>query len=118
MTWRAMAAGYLLTVLIETPVLAAGMPARSWRDRLIAGVWLTAVSYPLVWLVVPAFLDPTAQRFAYLAVAETLAPLVECAAFHFGFGKATPRELAAIVLANLTSFLAGELGLSRLLVGL
>ena len=115
---RAMFVGYVLTVLIETPVLLALMRARPLRVRLAAGLGLTALSYPVVGLAIPPLLDPTTQRLAYLAGAETAAPLIECLAFRACCADATRGELAAIVLANLASFAAGELGLSRMLADL
>jgi hypothetical protein len=46
----------------------------------------------------------------FLLVAETFAPLAECALFWLAFGKeATRRDFVVIVIANLASFLAGEI---------
>jgi hypothetical protein len=112
---------YLLTVGVETPVLLLALSRRhSLPRRLFAGVWLTACTYPVVWYVIPAFLDPVEDRLWYLIVAETFAPLAECiifwAAYVWGRStdrRATLRDLAAIVLANLASFGVGEL-LNRL----
>jgi len=45
----------------------------------------------------------------FLLVAETFAPLAECALFWLAFGKqATWRDFGVIVIANLASFVAGE----------
>lgn len=116
MTWDRLglfALCYLLTVAVELPVLLVGLSRRHpvWV-RLCAGVWLTACTYPIVWFVLPPILE---DRWLYLLVAETSAPLAECAVFWFAFVRgragdrsATLRDLAAIVLANLASFLAGE----------
>lgn len=109
-----MLAGYTLTVAVETAVLLAGLSRRHpVRARLFAGVWLTACTYPVVWLVLPPLLP---DRAAYLVVAETFAPAAECALFWLAFVKplppdrrATTRDMAAIVLANLASFGVGEL---------
>ena len=66
--------GYLLTILIETPVLLAGLPSRlTLRQKLFCGVWLTACTYPVVALVLPALFFG-APRWQYLAVAEIFAP--------------------------------------------
>jgi hypothetical protein len=119
--WLLLLAGYSLTVLIEAPVLAIGLSAQhTLVTRLFAGFWLTACSYPLVILVLPAFIDPLRQRFAYLAVAETLAPVIECLLFWMAFGASGVdarlsrwRDTLVITLANLLSFAAGE-GLSGL----
>lgn len=112
-----MAIGYLFTISIETPVLLVALSRRHpARHRLFAGVWLTACTYPVVWLVIPRFIDPGAERGLYLAVAETFAPAAECLLFWLAFGKREPRsrgalfrDFAAIVAANLLSFGLGEL---------
>jgi hypothetical protein len=108
-----MLAGYTLTVTIETAVLLVGLSRRhAVRARLFAGVWLTACTYPVVWLVLPALFE---SRTAYLVVAEVFAPAAECVLFWFAFvrplppdRRATVRDMLAIVLANLASFGAGE----------
>jgi len=109
-----MLCGYTVTVLVETAVLMVGLSRRhSLRARLFAGVWLTACTYPVVWLVLPPLF---ATRFGYLVVAEVFAPAAECVLFYFAFLKplppdrrATARDMVAIVLANLASFGVGEL---------
>ena len=114
--WRFLPFGYLLTILIETPVLLAGLSARhSFRRRLFAGVWLTACTYPIVVLVLPLFFA-SASRAVYLIVAETFAPVAECALFWLAYGETKElgkgsmwRDFAAIVIANLASFLGGEI---------
>ena len=76
---------------------------------LFAGIWLTACTYPVVWLVLPPLFEPLAEnRWAYLWVAEIFAPAAECLLFRLAFGKARLRDLAAIVVANLLSFGLGE----------
>src|SRR5262245_52437243 len=110
-----MLVGYLVTVAIETPVLVALLSRRHpVRVRLFAGVWLTACTYPVVWLVLPPLFGPD-QRTLYLVVAETFAPAAECAIFWFAFvrplppdRRATVRDLATVTLANLCSFGLGE----------
>lgn len=112
---------YVLTVAVETPVLLFALSRRhSLARKLYAGVWLTACTYPAVWYVIPAFIDSVEDRLWYLLVAETFAPLAECLIFWTSFvwgrstdRRATLRDMAAIVLANLTSFGVGEL-LNRL----
>lgn len=85
--WRFLVIGYLLTIAIETPILVAGLArGHSLARRLLAGVWLTACTYPIVVLVLPLvvppwFADPQHGEWVYLAVAETFAPLAECALF-------------------------------------
>jgi hypothetical protein len=108
---------YLFTISIETPILLVGLSARHSRDRrLFCGFWLTACTYPIVFLVLPTIYDVTEDRLRYLFVAETFAPVAECTIFWamFGtreeWGKASMwRDLGVITLANLASFGAGEL---------
>lgn len=113
--WRFLPFGYVLTVLLESPVLWIGLsPPHSWRRKLFAGGWLTACTYPIVVLVLPMLLERFG-RPTYLAVAETFAPLGECLLFWLAFGSQEPRlarrdvvrDCVAIVLANLTSFGVG-----------
>lgn len=113
--WRFLPIGYLVTILIETPVLLIGLSLKlPFQKRLWCGVWLTACTYPIVILVLPSiFFDES--RALYLGVAETFAPVAECALFWLAFrGKYLletgdwVRCLVAIVVANLASFGAGE----------
>lgn len=111
--WRFLPLGYLFTVAVETPVLVLLLSRHhTLRRRLFAGLWLTACTYPVVVLVLPP-LFADSSRAAYLAVAETFAPAAECALFYLAFGGKgsegmTWRDCAAIVAANLLSFLVGE----------
>jgi hypothetical protein len=108
--------GYLLTILIETPVLLAGLPAKlSLKQKLLCGVWLTACTYPIVVLVLPAVFFG-APRWQYLTAAETFAPAAECVLFWLAFrqgpeitGPEWVRSFAAIIIANLASFGMGEI---------
>lgn len=114
--WYFLPAGYLLTILIETPFLLIGLsPKLSFRRRLACGAWLTACTYPVVVLVLPALLEDS-SRSVYLLVAETFAPAAECLIFRLAFrgaggleGRDWLRSFAAIVLANLASFGIGEI---------
>jgi hypothetical protein len=120
--------GYCVTVAIEAPVLVALLSRRHpLRVRLFAGFWLTACTYPVVWLVLPPLFDMDTQRWLYLIVAETFAPAAECAIFWYAFIRpaatgggsaevretvgrwATARDLAVITFANLCSFGIGEM---------
>jgi len=112
--WFFLPFGYLLTILIETPILLIGLSRRHpWKRRVLAGVWLTGCTYPIVTLVLPLFFAPD-QRVLYLLVAETFAPLAECILFWLAFekteyfGKDMWRDFIAIILANLASFGVGE----------
>jgi hypothetical protein len=113
--WRFLPTGYLISVLIETPVLWMGLSARHpLRRKLIAGVWLTACTYPFVALIFPLAM----RRFSIttmLVGAETFAAFTECVLFWFAFGRKDKpgsipmwRDFSAIVAANLSSFLGGE----------
>jgi hypothetical protein len=113
--WHFLPFGYLLTILIETPILCAGLsPRHPLPRKILAGVWLTACTYPIVTLVLPLLFPPDA-RALYLLVAETFAPVAECLLFWLAFGKtaerssaATRRDFVAIIIANLASFGIGE----------
>ncbi len=108
--WRFLPIGYLLTIAIETPILLLGLSRHhSIKRRLLCGIWLTACTYPIVTLVLPLLLV-NQSRWFYLLIAETFAPVAECVLFWLAFGKeAKWRDFAVIVIANLASFLVGEL---------
>jgi hypothetical protein len=114
--WRFVPLGYLFTVAIETPILLFALsPRHPKRHRILAGLWLTACTYPIVTLVLPLLLE-NYSRATYLLIAETFAPVAECVLFWLAFGSAAEvgkrsmwRDFGAIVLANLASFLLGEL---------
>ena len=113
--WLFLPVGYLLTILIETPILLLGLSTKlSLKQKLWCGVWLTACTYPIVVLVLPAIFFGQ-SRVLYLAVAETFAPVGECLLFWLAFrGKNLLdssdwiRCFVAIVIANLASFGLGE----------
>ncbi len=113
--WRFLPWGYLFSIAVETPVLLALLSKRhSLRDRLLAGVWLTACSYPIVILVMPLAMNGW-PNWVYLAVAETFAPASECLLFWLVWIRgrepdraATCRDMIAVTLANLASFGFGE----------
>ena len=111
--WAFLPGGYLLTIAIEIPILWLGLSPSHPRDRrLIAGCWLTACTYPIVILVLPWVGGARWGYMAYLAVAETFAPLAECLLFRAAFPipsrrTAALRDMAAIVAANIASFVVG-----------
>jgi hypothetical protein len=114
--WHFLLIGYPFTILIETPVLLLSLSQRhSIKRRLFAGVWLTACTYPSVVLVMP-LMFANVSRAIYLAVAETFAPVAECILFWLAYGAAEEigkrsmwQDFATIVVANLASFLGGEI---------
>ena len=113
--WRFFPVGYIVTILIETPILLVGLSRQyTLAFKLFAGIWLTACTYPIVTLVLP-LLFVNESRWLYLTVAETFAPIAECALFWlaFGtrehrFGRGMWRNFAVIAVANLLSFGIGE----------
>ena len=113
--WHFLVIGYLFTILIETPILLLGLSRRhSIKRRLFAGIWLTACTYPIVVLVMPLMLA-NVSRAIYLVVAETFAPFAECALFWLAYGESEElgkrsmwQDFAAIIIANLASFIGGE----------
>jgi hypothetical protein len=131
--WRLLPIGYLLTIALETPVLLIGLsPCHTISRRLVAGVWLTACTYPIVILVLPFLIwQPLGDvgYWPYVIAAEIFAPAAECGLFWLAFWKgrtcdisstsrrfALLRDFGAIVLANLVSFLVGGWLLNRLTI--
>ena len=114
--WVFLPVGYLFTILIETPLLVVGLsPKISLRQKLLCGAWLTACTYPVVILILPAIFFGEA-RWLYLMVAETFAPVAECLLFWAAFrgrGILSTADwvwcFVVIVVANLASFGIGEI---------
>jgi hypothetical protein len=114
--WAFLPVGYLFTIAIETPVLMIGLsPKVSLKQKLWCGAWLTACTYPIVILVLPAIIFEQ-SRTLYLAVAETFAPAGECLLFWLAFRNNEMllpgdwiRCMVAIIIANLASFGFGEI---------
>jgi len=81
----------------------------------MAGLWLTACTYPIVVLVMPLLFAGT-SRAVYLAAAESFAPVAECLLFWLAYGKDEElgkasmwRDFGAVIVANLASFIGGEI---------
>jgi hypothetical protein len=116
--WLFLPVGYLVTILIETPVLVAGLSLKlTLKQKLLSGIWLTACTYPIVVLVLPTLMLEYLEtsRALYLAVAETFAPAGECFFFWLAFRAKGQLEkndwircFGIIVIANLASFGIGE----------
>lgn len=113
--WYFLPIGYLITILIETPILIFGLsPKVSFKQKLLCGVWLTACTYPVVVLVLPPiFFDYS--RNLYLIVAESFAHFGECVIFWLAFRGRKDfetndwiRSFITILLANFASFSFGE----------
>ena len=102
-------------------MLLAGLSREiSFKQRLFAGVWLTACTYPIVVLVLPMLFEGKARN-EYLMVAEVFAPVAECALFFLAFRAQVQmpwstwaRNFLVIVCANLLSFFVGEALISYL----
>jgi len=110
--WYFLPFGYLFTILIETPILLLGLGRKfSFKQKLFAGIWLTACTYPIVVIVLPTIFAGS-PRWLYLTVAEIFAPVAECVIFWLAFrgteGVNWMRSFFVIVLANLASFGLGE----------
>jgi len=136
--WLFLPIGYLFSIIIETPILLIGLsPRHPFQRKLFAGIWLTACTYPIVVIVLPEVFDPRDDRFRYLLVAESFAPIAECLLFCLAYWEWRPgkglrtipvpgalssqvaqsdstatwdffRDMIAIMLANLASFGLGE----------
>ena len=114
--WYFLPFGYLITIAIETPILVVGLPSPiSLKQRLLCGAWLSACTYPIVILVLPALFFGS-SRAVYLSVAETFAPVGECLLFWLAFrnkglldSRGWVQCFVTIVLANLASFGFGEI---------
>ena len=114
--WKFLPIGYLFSVAIETPILCVGLSRRHpWKDRVLAGLWLTACTYPIVVLALPLLLMPTYPRTC-VAVGEAVAHFGECALFWAAYGSRAERwkpsmwqDLGVVFLANLASFSIGYL---------
>jgi hypothetical protein len=113
--WWFLPFGYVLTILVESPVLWLFLPKLTIKQRLWNGVWLTACTYPIVVLVLPALMSEC-SRGAYLLIAETFAPIAECGLFWLairGTHAFDRRDwlvsFGTIVVANLASFAVGEM---------
>lgn len=110
--WLFLPIGYLFTIAIEIPILLVGLSGQHPRSRrLLAGLWLTACTYPIVVLVVPSWYNPMEERVAYLLAAESVAHFGECLLFLAAFGPLRHfwRDMSAVFGANLASFGLGEL---------
>lgn len=113
--WYFLPFGYLFTIIAETAILLFGLSQKvSIRQKILCGIWLTACTYPVVVLVLPIVLA-SFSRDLYLVVAEIFAPAAECLLFWLAFRGNKEfsngdwiRSFIAIALANLASFLLGE----------
>ncbi len=102
-------------MLIETPVLFICLGKRyTTKQKLLAGLLLTACSYPFVVFIFPLIWDPYKQFSIYAFVSEAFAPLSECFVFYLLFQRVKQqsqrekvKDYLAVLFANLMSFLSG-----------
>ena len=114
--WVFLPIGYVTTVIIETTVLIFLLsPKLTLKQKILCGIWLTACTYPIVVLVLPALLAEY-PRWIYLTIGELFAHFGECVIFWLAFREREDfavkdwiRCFAAILLANLASFSIGEI---------
>ena len=81
-------------------------------QRVAAGLWLTAVTYPIVALVLPLLMWPHWSYVAYVIVAELFAITTECLLFRL-LWRGTVRDLAVVALANVVSATLGGWWVAR-----
>ena len=105
--WAWLLPGYLFTVAIEAPILLLGLGKQHpWQRRVLAALWLTAVTYPIVVVALPLVLWPRTSYGTYVVVAELFAVGTECVLFRQAFGGTT-RDVVIVGLANVASAAAG-----------
>lgn len=131
--WSFLPWGLAISIALELPVLLVGLSRRHpLPRRVFAGFWLTACSYPIVVLVLPSLVWDRWGHTTYLVIAETFAPAAECLLFWLLYCReittpspltnpdtrwSTVRDMAAIVAANLVSFLVGGWLIWRIMRG-
>ncbi len=104
--------GYILSLVVELPVLILALSA-SYKliEKVLAGLWLTACTYPAVsWLFSGFIQEPVLLTF----VREAYAAFGEAFLFWLAFVKLAGRtclrrDILVVILANVLSFLFGEL---------
>jgi hypothetical protein len=112
--WANLALAWVLTILVEGAVLWVALaPRHSARTRLLAAVWLSSCTLPLVHFVFPALRAWGFSDVGWVAAAEVFAPVAECVLFSLvlapglGGGGMRGRDWGAIVVANVVSFGVG-----------
>lgn len=108
---------WALTIVIEGCVLWFALaPIHKPAVRLLAAVWLSTCTLPLVHFVFPLLEVVGWPRAAWVALAELFAPVAECVLLGLLISTAeragqciSRRDCGAIVAANLASFGVGEL---------
>lgn len=109
-------AALLFTVVLESLVLFLCLtPDIQPRQRLIAGLSLSLITFPFVNILFPMLLSPFENKIVFYVIAEMFACLTECLLFWFFFNRSKTKDkqffsnIIAIVFANFFSFSLYEL---------
>ena len=97
----AWAAAFLVTQLVEAPIVFRFARGAWWR-RLGIALGGSTVTHPVLWAVFSFLVVPT---WPAIAVAEVIVTLAEAGWMRL---CGVPRPLAVAVLANASSLVAGE----------
>lgn len=100
------ALAFVLTQLVEVPILAAWLRAKPLRERLLLAFGASALTHPILWLVLRPLLLPTSM-VAYVVVGEAFATLVE--AWYLRRFGGLEHALLASVSSNAASWTVGRL---------
>ncbi len=103
--WRAWLGAFVLTQLVEVPILAAWLRGRPWGSRLALAFGASAITHPILWLVLRPLLAPT-SFVAYVVVGELFATLAEAYYLH---RLGVEHALLASVTANGASWTTGRI---------
>jgi rhodanese-related sulfurtransferase len=95
---------FLLTQLVEVPILAAWLRPRPLRERMLLAFGASAITHPILWLVLRPLLAPH-SFVAYVVIGELFAVLVEA---HYLRRLGVEDALLASVTANGASWITGR----------
>lgn len=93
---------FSLTLALEAPLFFALLSHRSWKERIVFWLLANLYSYPPVFFLFP-YLGRSAE-----ALAEIWAPVCEIGVGCIILPRFGKRDAAAVVIANLFSWLAGK----------
>ena len=98
---------FLLTLLIEGPIVVYGFKSVSMRRRLLGFLLANCLTHPALWFIFPRF-DPYA---VWLVAAESLVILIEWRVYAKLFRNICSQRHALLVsvVANVTSTVLGLL---------
>jgi hypothetical protein len=111
--WVFLIIGYLATVAIEAPVLIAGLSTqRSRQARIAAAFWLTACTYPVVVLTLPAIAGSSNDWVTSLLLAEVVVACGKSCSGGMMCGRqligGPQRDDLVILVANILSAALGQ----------